>query len=1102
MLRLLALVFIGFSSLFAQEVTGSIVGRVLDAAGAPVPSATVRVRSTERGAVVRTLSSDTDGAFVATLLPIGFYAIEVEASGFKRLTQSGIELHVGEKLTFSLRLEVGDLAQQITVEADAAQVQLQNASSEGLVSGTEVRELSLNNRNYIQLLQLMPGVTSTATTDELYIGLQNPNGGTNVIPFSLNGGRTSGNAYMVDGADNLDRGSNLTLLTFPSVDAIAEFKAFRGTYSAEFGRGASGQINVITRSGSNRFHGNLYWFNRNDAYAANNFFNNLRNIPRPPLRWNNAGYTFHGPIVKNKTFFFWSNEWRRVITYNTFNSLLPSASLKRGEFAQPVCVEISGAACLRTDTRISSINPIAGAYIRDIFSKLPDGDPNNFNVFTPIRSLFNARQELLKIDHRFSERFNINVRWINDTIPTEEPGGLFTGSPVPLVPQTRTNAPGRSVTARFTHTISSRFYNEGGYAWSYGAISSRPIGLISQENSPNIRVPNMPFPVTLERIPALAVSGFSTLTGYGPYENFNINQNYFDNFTAILGRHTVKTGLTLNIYRKQENHLTGLNAGSFSFLTTPRPTGTSIANQAWANFLLGNVATFQQASNDLTPDLRQNQWEGYIQDDWRLRPNFTLNLGVRFSHFPSVRDNNNLLTNFDPALYRPDRAPQINPANGNIIPNTGDPLNGIIINNQNSPYGDRVLNNPGVQWAPRFGFAWDPFRDQKTAIRGGYGISYDSVLVGIYQQVVGQNPPFVNNIQINNTRLENPTAGVVSISAAPRTLRFVPAPFRIPYTQQWSLDVQRQMKRFVVMVGYYGSKGTHLLGLQDQNTVRPGLAAEAGLVNENGHITSTQLPRLNALRPYRGYQYINGVNTDYNSNYHSLQIGAQRYFAAYSSVRIAYTWSKALTDSPSDRSTAPQNVYCRACEYSRATFDRTHVFTASYFHVLPFFKNAKGFKRYTLAGWQVSGITTLNTGLPQRVTSALGVDWAGLGTVGASAAPIRPDMVSNPNQGAPRDRFQFFNTAAFQPVPNGETRLGNAPATFVIGPGIHLWNASLFKNFRFEKGRTAQLRIESFNTFNQVNWGSVGTGLGNTNFGQVISTRDPRRLQFGLKLGF
>lgn len=1102
LLRIFLLLATLASLLPAQEVTASIVGNVADAAGSAVAAATVRVRSTERGAVVRTLTSNADGAFVATLLPIGFYAVEVEAPGFKRYSQSGIELHVGEKLTISAKLELGELAQQMTVEADAAQVQLQNASSEGLVSGTEVRELSLNNRNYIQLLTLLPGVSSTATTDELYIGLQNPNGGTNVIPFSLNGGRTSGNAYMVDGADNLDRGSNLTLLTFPSVDAIAEFKAYRGSYSAEFGRGASGQINVITRSGTNKFHGNSYWFNRNDAYAANNYFNNLRNIARPPLRYNNAGYTFSGPVLKNKTFFFWSQEFRRVVTFNTFNSLLPSASLKRGEFAQPVCVEIEGANCLRTDTKITSINPVAKAYIQDIFSKLPDGDPSNFNVFTPIRSKFNARQELLKIDHRFSELFNFNIRWINDTIPTEEPGGLFTGSPVPLVPQTSTNAPGRSITARFTQTLSPRFYNESGYAWSYGAISSEPIGLIRSDNSPNIRVPNLPFPVTLGRVPTLAVSGFSTLTGYGPYENFNINQNYFDNFTALLGRHSLKMGVTVNIYRKKENHLTGLNSGSFSFLTTPRPTGTSIANQAWANFLLGNVATFQQASNDLTPDLRQTQWEGYFQDDYRVRKNLTLNLGLRLSWFPSVRDANKLLTNFDPAAYRADRAPQINPANGNLIPNTGDLLNGIIINGQNSPFGDRVVSDPGVQWAPRFGFAWDPFSDQKTAIRGGYGISYDSVLVGIYQQVVGANPPFVNNITINNTRLDNPTAGVVSVSAAPRTLRYVPAPFRIPYTQQWSLDVQRQMKKFVMMVGYYGSKGTHLLGLQDQNTVRPGLAKEAGLVNANGFVTSTELPRLNALRPFRGYQYVNGVATDYNSNYHSLQVAAQRYFGAGSSMRIAYTWAKTLTDSPTDRSTAPQNVYCRACEYSRATFDRTHVFTASYFQVLPFFKQSKGITKLALAGWQVSGITTINTGLPQRVTSSLGVDWAGLGTVGASAAPIRPDRVSDPALNTPRDRFQWFNTAAFQPVPNGETRLGNASATSVIGPGLHIWNISMFKNFRFEKGVTAQLRVESFNTFNHTNWGAVSTGLGTTNFGQITSTRDPRRLQLGLKLGF
>jgi hypothetical protein len=1066
-----------------------------------VANVQVRILNTDRGEVSRRLTTNAEGDYVATLLPIGFYAVEVEAPGFKRARRSGIEVHVGERLIQSMRLELGDVAQEVVVEAEAAQVQLGNATAEGLISGKEVRELSLNNRNYIQLLTLMPGVTSNAQTDELYIGLQNPNGGTNVIPFSMNGGRTSGNAYMVDGADNLDRGSNLTLLTFPSVDAIAEFKAFRGLYSAEFGRGATGQINVITRSGTNKFHGSGYWFNRNDAYAANNFFNNLRNINRPPLRWNNWGYTFGGPVFKNRTFFFWSQEWRRVLTYNTFNSLLPSAGLKRGEFTQPVCVEISGANCLRTDTQITAINPIARAYIQDIWSKLPDGDAN-FNVFTPIRSRFNARQELIKVDHRFSEQFQVNVRWINDTIPTEEPGGLFTGSPVPLVPQTATNAPGRSVTARFTHTISASMYNEGGYAWSYGAISSEPIGLIRQDRSPNIRVPNMPFPVTLARVPQLTVSGFNSLTGYGPYDNFNINQNFFDNFALIRGKHSLKLGVTVNNYRKRENHLTGLNAGSFSFLTTPRPTGTSIANQAWANFLLGNVATFQQASNDLTPDLRQTQWEWYAQDDFRVRRNLTLNLGLRWSWFPSVTDANGLLTNFDPAFYNASRAPQINPANGNLILGTGDLTNGLIINDRNSPYGGRVVNDPGVKWAPRFGLAWDPFGDGKTAVRSGYGISYDSILVGVYQQAIGQNPPFVNNITINNTQLDNPQAGVVAVSAAPRNLRAVPVPYRIPYTQQWSLDLQRQFGKLIAAAGYYGSKGTHLIGIQDINTVPQGATAQAGLLNENGHITSAQAPRLNALRPYRGYQYISAIGADFNSSYHSLQVSAQRSFKD-TWIRLAYTYSKVITDSPTDRSTAPQNYYCRACDRARANFDRTQVLTISYSYRVPLARNAKNaFVKAAAQGWQFSGITTMATGLPLRVTSGLGVDWAGIGTLGGSVAPIRSDLVRDPNEGAPKTRFEWFNTNAYQPVPNGETRLGNAASSTAVGPGYLIWNISLFKNFRIAEKVTGQFRGETFNTFNKTNWTNPGVSLGTTNFGQILGTRDPRRIQLGLKLTY
>jgi hypothetical protein len=1094
----------------AQEVTGTIVGTVVDATGAAVPRAELVVTATDRNQVVRTVKTGSDGNFVATLLPIGKYSIKVNVKGFKQLLKPGIELHINETLTYRLEMQVGDVAEQVTVEARPVQVELQSPTAAGLISGSEIRELSLNNRNYLQLISLMPGVTSNSATDEIYIGTTNPLGSTNTIPFSINGGRNSGNNYMVDGADNVDRGSNSTLLNTPSVDAIAEFTVLRGQYSAEYGRGATGQINVITKSGSSRWHGDAHEFFRNDKLAANNFFNNFRNIPRPPLRYNNFGWTFGGPLYipghynrgKNKTFFFFSQEFRRVITYSTFNALVPTDDMKAGNFTLPVCVQSTGSTCTQTATKITNISPLAAAYIKDVWSKVPSGDPGTFNLFTPQRSNYNHRQELVKVDHAFSSKWTAFVRYIQDAIPTVEPGGLFTGAVIPGVSTTSTNSPGHGWVVRLTGAITRTLLNEAGYAYSYGAIVSRPAGLIGANNSPDIHA-RLPFPTTLGRIPSLTISGANSLTGFGPYDDFNRNWNYFDNMTKLLGRHTLKFGVIVNYYQKTEN-AAGNNAGSFSTTNTPRPTGTPSILQGWANFLLGRVSSFTQTSLDLTPDMRQRQWEAYLQDDYRVFSNFTLNLGVRYSNYHQPFDANHLLTSFDPALWDPSKAPKIDPATGNIVPGTGDPLNGIIINGSNSPYGDKVAAGNKGNVAPRVGFAWDPFKTGKTAVRSGYGISYDSTLVGTFEQNIFANPPFLNSVSIPNTLLDDPASGVPSISVAPKVLHGTQLPANTPYTQQWSFDIQRELgARMVLDVGYYGSKSTHLLGIADINSALPGAAVAAGIVSATTPVTSATLPRLNAVRPYLGYASINVLENWYNSNYNSLQVSAQKRFAGYSSIRLAYTFSKVLTNASSDRSNAPQNVYNRGADYARANFDRPHVFTVSYIYQIPFGNGLTGPAGVLLKGWQLSGITTFNSGLATRVSSSLGLDWAGLGIIaGSSGATPRPDLVANPNANAPHTIAQWFNTAAFAPVPAGQIRPGNAAATSVNGPGLERWDVSLFKNLNLTERFRLQVRGESFNFLNHTNFLGISTGLGTTNFGQVTSAREPRRIQIGMKLSF
>jgi hypothetical protein len=1114
-MRLLGLALVLAAPSFAQDVSGSIAGTVTDPSGAGVPNANVTITNTDRNTVLRKLTTDSGGNYSAPMLPIGTYTIGVEAHGFKAADHTGIAVNVNDKLVVNVALEVGQITEKVTVEASAVEVQLATATAANLISGTQIRELSLNNRNYEQMVALMPGVSSGAA-DQLYIGATNPLG-TNTVSFAINGQRNSANSWTIDGADNVDRGSNLTLLNYPSVDALAEFKVLRGLYTAEFGRAGGGQINVVTKSGTTDFHGGAYEFARNNAFAANNWWNNAQKVNLgsdgtarvPALRYNDFGYNIGGPVYipnryntgRNKTFFFFSEEFRRVITYATVTAIVPTDNEKKGIFATPVCIANTGSTCNQTTTQISSINSVAAAYIKDIFSQIPSGSSTDHSLPVLQRNVYNARQELARIDHTFTDKFSIWGRLLNDSIPTTEPGGLFTSSPMPNVATTTTNAPGRSWVFHALYTIRPNLMNEVGYNYSYGAIVSDPIGLDSAALSPDVKV-TLPYAVTLARIPSLAFTSGSGIAGYGPYRDYNRNHAFYDNVTWIRGRHTWKFGATINHYQKAEN-AAGNNVGSFSFTNTAAPSGTPSYAQSWANFLLGNSSSFTQASLDLTPDIRTWQWEAYAQDDFRLLPNLTLSLGVRYSQFRQPVDANNMLTNFSPAAWSSSKAPQID-ASGNLVANTGDVQNGIIINGQNSPFGNKVSNENNTDFAPRLGLAWDPFGKGKTSIRTGYGLYYDSMLFGVYEQNIFNNPPYVQSISIPNTRLENPAAGTPSVSLSPKVLRGTPIPYRTPYVQQWSFGIQQQLGRdFVLDVSYVGSKGTHLLGIADINEVYPGLGAAAGLhVGSGTAFTSSDTPKLNALRPYRGYNAINTLLSAFDSNYHSLQVSLEKRLGQAGTFGLSYTWSHNLTDNQSDRSNAPQNTYnWHDGEYGPASLDRRHIVTFNYVYELPFFKHGKPLQRMALGGWQVSGTTQIGSGNPLTPTTS-GTDPSGLGLLGSSAASARPDMVCDPNSGAPHTILQWFNTACFQDVAAGTIRPGNAGRGVILGPGFQNWNLSLFKNFYLNERVRVQLRGEAFNFVNHPNPNTPTVGITSSLYGKITGFHDPRIIQLGAKFYF
>ena len=1163
---------------YGQEVTGSIVGTVKDANGAAVPGATVIATMPSQGnLVIRTVTTNDEGSFSIPNVPVAVYSLTIEAPNFKKLVQTEIKVDLGQRRSVDAVLEPGRIEETVTVQADSVSVDLTSATSGTVISGNQARELSINNRNFTQLVTLAPGVTHDLS-DQVYVGTVNPEGQANIVSIAVNGARSSQNTFTVDGADVTDRGSNLTIQAYPSVDSIGEFRILRSLYPAESGRSGGGQVNVVTRSGTSEFHGNFYEFLRNEKLNANDFFTNQTaaagrdengKAKRRPFRYNNFGWTVGGPVYflnfgedpgifrrYDRTFFFYSEEFRRDIRYPTLNSTVPDANLRQGIFPVDICLQATGTTCntvLPAGTPISNvaaINPISQQYIDFIWDELPLPNSTNpaspYTLNFPTRNVANFRQEVIKIDHSFSNQTSMYYRFQNDKIPTEDANALFSsGSGLPGVSLTNTNSPGRTHTAQVTHVASPNFIVEGRYTYGYGAILSENVGLLALANSPI--TPPFPYPVTRDRAPTLTGTGMSNLQSFGPYDNFSWKQNFSGTATWISGNHTMKFGAIYSLYRKNENALAGSNEGTYSAFLTPGATSNVLApgvtgtlnttRQQWANFLLGTNATFTQASFDYTADLRQMTFEWFAQDEWRVRPNLTVYYGVRYSFFGSPYDKNGRLTNFVPELWSASAAPLVTGA-GNRVVGTGNFCNGVIANAQNyttgppnfnctpleSPWGKYVVDAPKNDFAPRIGIAWDPFGKGTTSIRTGYGMYHEQVLNGTLLQQIGLNPPYQQTCTVSGINIANPVPGgncTVAASTAAPNLRGLQAKWKTPYMQHWSLDVQHQLtSKTVVNVGYYGSKGTNLIGAFELNELAPGYAISLGATGcATGASTTPTVPCqvagtaffssaasniLDQIRPYRGFRSLNLVMPMYDSNYHSLQAFLQHRFTADSEVNLAYTWARNMTNNQNDRSSAPQNSADLQSEYGRAALDRRHVFTASYVYELPF-KFTNGFAHAVLGGWQLSGIFTAQTGLPFTATTSA-FDPAGLGFIPALIAGGRPNQICDPNEGGAQTQQQWFNTSCFTPNPlSSSTTIpnvpGNAGRSTIDGPPTTRLDLTVSKNFRFgeEDRYRLQLRGESFNTFNTTNFRAIQTNVTSAAFGQVTTVRDPRIIQLGVK---
>ncbi|MCC7307282.1 MAG: carboxypeptidase regulatory-like domain-containing protein [Acidobacteria bacterium] len=1197
MLAAIAIALLITTIAIGQEITGNIVGTVKDTAGAAVAGATVRITiPSQSDTLVRTVTTSDDGRFVVPNIPVKVYAITVEAPNFKKSVTTDIKVDVGQRRTVDITLEAGNIAEIVTVEADQVAVETSTPTASTTINGDQVRELSINNRNFVQLVTLAPGVSSNLS-DQVYVGNFNPEGQANTINISVNGARSSQNTFTVDGADITDRGSNITIQAFPSVDSIGEFKVLRSLYPAESGRSGGGQVNVVTRSGTDQFHGSLFEFVRNEKFNANTYFNNQRRpfgvdsegkARRSPFRYNNYGFTIGGPVYffqfgergpdeswfgkMPRTYFFFSEEQRKDRRYPTLSGSVPTQGMRNGVFSVPVCLSGTIAGTTRTcnqilpaGTPISSaitINPVAAQYLSGIFQNEPLPNSNVFTLISPSSYRADFQQEVLKIDSAFTKDWSAYYRYQRDKIPTVEINSIF-GNPcnVPEVCTGNVNSPGRAHTGQTTYVINPKMIFEARYTYTYGAILLDNTGLISRARTP-VNIP-LPFGEGDSRIPNVSISGLSAIQAMPDYDNFSDKNDLSGSFTWIFGNHTTKYGASFSKYRKHENALGGVANGSFSGFnnttsasatqgtvcispTTNLPiscSGNQLAEQSFANFLMGNNVAFTQSKYDLTADFRQRNFEAYAQDEFRVGKGLTLYYGVRYSFFGAPWDKNGLLSNFVPDLWDPADAPTVR-GNGTRVSGTGNFCNGIIVNTQNfqtgppayncsptpSPYGRFIYDSPKNNFAPRIGLAWDPFGKGTTAIRTGYGIYHEQVLVGSVELHLGANPPYQETITVSGTRLDQPipagsTPTVVASENPPNLIRGWEPNFQTPYMQHWSLDVQHQLdSKTIFTVGYYGSKGTNLIGIVDINNLAPGYARQQQCATGTSTTPTvacqqtdgvTGLPVvftssaseliLDQIRPYKGWRNVAMIEPAFDSNYHSLQVSATRRFTGASQVQLAYTWSKNLTNNQTDRSTAPQDSHNFDGEWGRAQLDRRHILTVNYIYELPWFSKRHDFVGNVLGGWQVSGIVTYQTGLPFTVTYG-SFDPAGIGFLGASPAGGRAYVLSNPNEGGAQTEQQWFNTSAFMGTP-APTSFAGIPGTasrgIVNGPPTFRTDLTLTKNIRFTETMSLQLRGEAFNVFNRTNFTGFGTAASTpSTFGVVNGARDPRVLQFGIKFYF
>jgi hypothetical protein len=1166
----------------AQDLA-NIVGAITDPSGGVIPDVSVTVSNPDRG-FTRRVVSDSAGEYTTPRVPIGNYVITVEKTGFQRLVRSGITLQVGQTVRIDMTLQIGSVSQEVLVNSNVPRVETETAAISDVVTGSQVSQLNLNARNFANLATLVPGAATLGSGfDSSHVGvLANAAISFNGLPVNIQN-------WEVDGTNNIDQGSGSgSIMTYPSVDSIAEFRVSTANYSAEYGKSGGANIEVVTKSGTKDFHGTMFEFVRNDVFDANDWFINRtieangQSAPQTPLKRNNWGFTLGGPIFipkhfntdRNKLFFFVSEEWRENREGTVINSNVPTLRMRQGDFSEcdansrnfnPIVasgceIPLNPATNLPYQNDIVPINATGQALLNALVP-LPN---NGVNFYTAAPSLPTSfREDMFKIDYNITDNIRAFFRYTQDAFEADFVPTLWSSANFGTVKSLWTS-PAKSAVFHLTQAIRPDLLNEFIASFSadvntvnnYTGFDS-PAGSINKPAGFSMKS-IFPANQSQPKLPGISLSGgvpsdFAESTGF-EFFFWDPQPAIKDNLVWTHGRHTTKTGFFL-LYN-HINTTTNIGYNTQGFLSFGPGNGSSISSgNALADMYLGLIANYQEYGKVVNGQLlggaalghwRQWDFEPYVQDDWRVTPHLTLNLGLRYSWLTAFHDtvtptNDSL---FVPSLYNPAKQAQLD-SNGNLIPGSGANYlnygNGLVqCGSGGIPEG--CYNPYRGTVSPRFGFSWDPVGQGTTVIRGGYALTWDSGNPLQNGAGFNGNPPTATNLfGYNILGYENVAPGPLG-----------PASFsnvnlaKWQEIQQFNFGVQHQFRgNNILSLSYVGTLGHHLQQNVNINQVPvgsgiknvPALAGTQGC-DAQGNCNVQQI-LINNMEPsvffvpYRGYAAINQRQMTGNSNYNSLQVNFRHTFGYGLAFQAAYTWSHELDNmfqGGSSNSGGTNGIDDQNLRrwYGTGGLNQGQILILNYVYELPFFKQSQNpFLRYAVGGWQISGISSFMTGTPLAVTC--GIDGLSTGIGGPtgcnSLGPlgIQKGTVNDPQFGPTPT---WFDPSLLGQITVGQLSANNQPGMFgymgkyaLTGPGRNNWDLALMKNFSLPwfKGEhsTLQFRAESYNTFNHPQWSGInlscsGTtapgapcnGDQNIGNGEVAAAARPRILQLGLKLSF